>query len=188
MTATQKILACIAIGVLWLTAIVALHFFPDLKGEIAQFTSACFTALVGLGAFHAGQSSSGTDGAVALPFTAGTLTQGVQPSGQTGFASVRLLSIVASIALGIALLAGCTSLDNAGHTAYSAEFTPIGCKVTVADGKEFAERTIAADCQKGQFAVDEKGVKAFKGEAIAAKAAAVLPITDLANIIKGDGK
>jgi hypothetical protein len=44
------------------------------------------------------------------------------------------------------------------------------------------------DCAKGQMAVEEGESKAFKGQAISAKAAAVFPVTDLANILGGANK
>jgi hypothetical protein len=66
MTANQKLLAAIFIAIAWLGSIVLKHFFADL--DTAQFNSACFAALVGLGAFHAGSASaSGTDAAVSPP-------------------------------------------------------------------------------------------------------------------------
>jgi hypothetical protein len=94
-------------------------------------------------------------------------------------------SLVA-IAVAIAL-AGCASLNDAGHAGYTARINAEGCELAVADGKEFKSRTVALDCRAGQFVVTEGESKAFKGEAIAAKAAAVLPVTDLANILAGGG-
>lgn len=83
----------------------------------------------------------------------------------------------------LAMLSGCAAIENAGHTAYTAEFTALGCRITVADGKEYKEREIAADCHKAQFAIKETGVAAFKGQALAVKAVNVLPTMGLQDIL-----
>lgn len=92
------------------------------------------------------------------------------------------------IALAAFALAGCASLSDAGHTAYTFEASALGCKATANDGKEFKSRTIVVNCSTGIMAVDEGESKAFKGQAISAKAAAVFPVTDLANILGGAEK
>jgi hypothetical protein len=47
MNATQRIAAGVATAVLWLAAIVAKHFYPDIS--IEGFTMACASALSALG-------------------------------------------------------------------------------------------------------------------------------------------
>lgn len=88
-----------------------------------------------------------------------------------------------AIAAALALLSGCAALESAGHTGYSAEFTPIGCRINVADGKEFKRREIAVDCHKGQFSVREEEARAFRGQALAVKAVNVLPTMGLQDIL-----
>jgi hypothetical protein len=102
---------------------------------------------------------------------------------QAGFASVRIMIMVASIALGLSLLSGCASLTNAGHVAYTVEMNPTGCSVTVADGKEYKNRNIVLDCHKAQFAVTEEESKAFKGQALAVKGLTILPSLGLQDIL-----
>lgn len=47
MSTTQKIIAAALIGLFWLAAIVAKHFFPD--ADTSAFVAACATTLGGLG-------------------------------------------------------------------------------------------------------------------------------------------
>lgn len=83
-------------------------------------------------------------------------------------------------------LAGCASLDTAGHAAYSVKANAGGgWDLDAKDGKEFEGRRILFDAKAGTLAVEEGASKAFKGQAIAAKAQAVFPVTDLANILVG---
>ena len=99
--------------------------------------------------------------------------------------TIRFISIAALLAS----LGGCASLTEAGHTSYTVTQAPDGksCELRAGDGKEYkGGRAITFDGGKCQFAVEESGSKAFKGQAIGAKALAVFPVTDLANILKGD--
>lgn len=165
MSAFERIIACSLAGILWLGAIVAKHFWSDI--DIGAFCAACAAVITAIG-IH------------------GAATGAKEPtaSAQGGFARPLLLAL---IALGALSLAGCASLTDAGHSAYSFKATADGCEATATDGKEFKERTIVVDCAKGQMAVNEGDAKAFKGQAIAAKALSVLPVTDLANILNGGG-
>jgi hypothetical protein len=75
-------------------------------------------------------------------------------------------------------LAGCASLTDAGHSAYSMEPTAEGgCKFNATDGKEYSGRSIIAQSTKDGCAVmvQEGASTAFQGQAIAGKALSVLP-------------
>jgi len=93
-----------------------------------------------------------------------------------------------------ALLAGCASTQFAGHAGYSvtpmfnADGTVAGCQLNASDGKEYSGRTIHFVGSACQLVVQEGESKAFKGQAIGAKAQAIFPVTDLANIIVGGEK
>ena len=92
------------------------------------------------------------------------------------------------LAVSLAALAGCASLEDAGHTSYAVEKTANGYRLNAADGKEYASRIIEFDATTGSVKVEETAAKAFKGQGVAAKAASVFPVTDLANIITGGDK
>lgn len=88
------------------------------------------------------------------------------------------------IALAAIALAGCASLTDAGHSAYS--FEPVvgadgkatgGCKFSAADGKEYSGRSIAATSTASgcEVIVQEGASTAFQGQAIAGKALSLLP-------------
>lgn len=87
------------------------------------------------------------------------------------------------IALAALTLTGCASLEEAGHAAYTFEASPLGCRATASDGKEFKSRTILVDCSRGQMSVNEGESKAFKGQALAVKAVNVLPTIGLSDIL-----
>ncbi len=97
-----------------------------------------------------------------------------------------LLTLAVLVAVGAT---GCTTLNNAGHTAY--KVMPVDtkagtvCSLEVADGKERKEEAIQFDGGNCQFATGGKDVKAFKGQGVAAKAAQPLP-TLLGDILNGD--
>jgi hypothetical protein len=104
---------------------------------------------------------------------------------------ITLLAIAAAVAL-----AGCASISDAGHADYSVRVVkdtagkPAAYDLQVKDGKEFEGRQIQFQA-KGDavsLTVVEGESKAFKGQAIGAKALAVFPVTDLANILSGAGK
>lgn len=93
-------------------------------------------------------------------------------------------SLIAICALA---LAGCASIETAGHASY--EITPIAvgeniaCGLKVADGKEFeGGRSVMFSGATCQLTVQEGPSKAFRGQAIAVKALG-LPTTGLADIL-----
>jgi hypothetical protein len=98
------------------------------------------------------------------------------------------LLLVASMVL----LPGCASLDSAGHSAYSATAVKdatgkvIGYELAVKDGKEFANRQIQFQAKGDAVAVTitEGESKAFKGQAISAKALSLFPVTGLQDLLK----
>jgi hypothetical protein len=84
------------------------------------------------------------------------------------------------------LLAGCASTNNAGYSGYTVKPNADGrYELTVQDGKEYSGRVIQFSGNTGELTIQEGESKAFKGQAIGAKAQAVFPITDLANILVG---
>jgi hypothetical protein len=96
------------------------------------------------------------------------------------------------IALAALLVAGCTSLNQAGNTAYTvrpfavtgkdgAAAAVVCCELQVQDGKEYSGRVINFQTDGGGYAlsIQEGESKAFVGQGIAAKAASVLPVTNL---------
>lgn len=115
---------------------------------------------------------------------------------QCGFTELWLLPVVFLLMLAAAMTAGCTSLQQAGNTAYTVKpFTVTGkdgsvalvcCELLATDGKEYATREIGFQTNGSgfQLKVIEGDSKAFKGQAIAAKAATVLPVTNLSDILK----
>lgn len=92
----------------------------------------------------------------------------------------RLLLVAASLALG-----ACTTLDYAGHAAYSVR--PITdssgrtscCEVIIKDGKQFKDREVVVDKKGADFKVTirEGASQAFVGQGIAAEAAKVFSNT-----------
>jgi hypothetical protein len=98
--------------------------------------------------------------------------------------------ILATIALG--LMAGCASLTEAGHagtkltTIQNKDGKPIGCDLELGDGKEYASREVSLTTLNGtgcDLTIRETGVRAFKGQGIAAKALSVLPVTGLDDLL-----
>jgi hypothetical protein len=138
---------------------------PDLNAIIAQVQ----VLMGGVVGYHVGTGAGQPGAAVAPSSTA-------PPAAQAGFASVRLLIVLASIALGLSL-AGCASLTDAGHAGYSVEPTAGGCKFFATDGKEFSSRALAmtSSTEGCQLMVNEGASSAFQGQAIAGKALSVLP-------------
>ena len=90
-----------------------------------------------------------------------------------------------------ALCAGCAGLDHAGHAGYSVRaFTgkdgrPQCCELHVHDGKEFKARRVqfAVTAEGATLQVEEEEAKAFRGQAISAKAVTVVPI-NLGDLLK----
>lgn len=85
-------------------------------------------------------------------------------------------------------LSGCASTEYAGNTTMEVKQSAggRGCDLRVQDGKELKSRDVDFDGEKCRLAVKDGDAKAFKGQAIGAKALAVFPVMDLANILKGD--
>jgi hypothetical protein len=103
------------------------------------------------------------------------------------------LAVVAALAC----LTGCAALQDAGHSAYTVR--PVtdqhgkvqGYTLDVQDGKEYAQGRMVqfqTAAEGATLMLQEGPSKAFKGQAISAKAAAVFPITDLANILTGGAR
>lgn len=92
----------------------------------------------------------------------------------------------ALIAIAALALASCASLENAGHSAYQVKANAAaGYDLSVADGKEYANgRAIAFDAKSGTLMIEEGPSKAFQGQGIAAKAATVLPVTGLQDLVR----
>lgn len=169
MTSLQRIISCAIAGVLWLAAIIAKHFWPDI--EIGAFVMACGTTIAALGVHGA--------------------TVGTSPSAQGGFASARLLAVIAAVALGLSMLGGCASLMDAGHSSYSVtsvkdkDGNVAGCDLNVNDGKEFANRKFQFQSMGPVcgLTVEEGDSKAFKGQALAVKGLTILPSLGLQDIL-----
>jgi hypothetical protein len=108
-----------------------------------------------------------------------------------GFASVRMLVIVASIALGLSMLGGCASLTEAGHNSYSViaktdkDGNVTGYDLSLSDGKEFESRTINFQSAGPmvRLSIEEGASKAFKGQALAVKGLTILPSMGLQDIL-----
>lgn len=96
------------------------------------------------------------------------------------------------IALAALTLAGCASLDNAGHSAYTVTAVRdaggqlAGYELAVRDGKEYAGRQVQFRSAGGavSLVIVEGPGAAFQGQAIAAKALSVMPVTGLADLLK----
>lgn len=95
-------------------------------------------------------------------------------------------------AIATVALAGCTSLNQAGNSAYTVRPYAVPgsgavlcCELQVQDGKEYSSRTIEFKVvdQGYSLKVDEGESKAFRGQGIAAKAATVFPV-NLGDILK----
>lgn len=96
----------------------------------------------------------------------------------------RSLVILAALAA----LAGCASLNDAGHSSYTVTRGAAGYEFATKDGKEYAAgRQVQFQTVDGAatLTITEGKSLAFRGQAIGAKAAAVFPVTDLANILLG---
>lgn len=99
-----------------------------------------------------------------------------------------LLAAVAALSL-----AGCASLDNAGHGSANVRAVRdqagkvAGYELDLKDGKEYASRTVTFKVTPAgavDLTIVEDQAKAFRGQGIAAKAASVLPTTGLADLLK----
>lgn len=89
-------------------------------------------------------------------------------------------------------LTGCATIDNAGHSAYSATAVKdaagkvVGYDFAVKDGKEYSARQIQFQAKGDSVTITivEGESKAFRGQGIAAKALTVLPVTGLTDLLK----
>jgi hypothetical protein len=100
-TISQKIfIGCFA-ALLWLAALALHHFYPDI--DIGQVTGMCMSALVGLGVSHLGSSDAPAGSAQGAPAAP------VAPAGQAGRSLWGYPVLLVVIALGAALLTGCTT-------------------------------------------------------------------------------
>jgi hypothetical protein len=109
MTTLQRIIAIALIGLFWIGALVAKHFFPDI--DVSPFILACGSLLAGLGVHtvNASALASGQQGpAEGLSGPSGALKP-VSPGNQTGNALAGFLGLVAILALGVALV-GCANM------------------------------------------------------------------------------
>lgn len=92
----------------------------------------------------------------------------------------------------LALASGCASLENAGHAAYTMtavkdkDGTVTGYELTVKDGKEFAGRRVQFQGMGAVVTLDisEGESRAFRGQAIGAKALSVMPTTGLQDLVR----
>lgn len=92
----------------------------------------------------------------------------------------------------LALASGCASLDNAGHAAYTitavkdGDGSVAGYELAVKDGKEFAGRRVQFQAMGQVVTIDitEGESRAFRGQAIGAKALSVTPVTGLGDLLK----
>ena len=88
------------------------------------------------------------------------------------------------IALAALALAGCTTLNNAGYSGITVTRNTVGAfDLAVHDGKEYTARVIMFNAQTGALVVEEGASKAFKGQGVAAKAATLLPLNDIVDIL-----
>lgn len=98
------------------------------------------------------------------------------------------------IALAALALAGCASLENAGYDSYTVRSfktdggMPACCELDVKSGKEYAGRAVQFQTNgaAATLVIQEGASKAFTGQGIAAKAATVLPVTGLQDLLKVD--
>lgn len=110
-TNRQKIIAGALSGVLWLLAIVAMHFFGDVKDALLAFTGVCQSVILLVTGAHIGGASSSNK--------------------QGGFSLLPFVGLVAFVALtGAALLSGCTTTT---ASMYSGLYTQAKAGVQVFD-------------------------------------------------------
>jgi hypothetical protein len=169
----MKFIVGVLLGIAW-AAIVVLKL-----AEVGPLVDFIKYTLVGLAAhmLTAAPAPAQDPAAVAPP----ALKVGPgQP--QAGFALLPFAVLLAFAAMVLACT-GCTSLTQAGNTAYS--FDPVldaagkvaGYKFSATDGKEYAGRNISVVKSGDTIAVQvqEGASTAFQGQAIAGKALSVLP-------------
>ena len=173
-------------AIIWVAAIIGKHFWPDL--DTGAIVAACASVLAGLGINHVGSMSD--DPAPAVPVAPAAPV----PPAQGGFALVPFLAVVAVLA--VAMLSGCASIDNAGHSSYTvtavkdAAGKAAGYELAVKDGKEYQGRQVQFQAMAGAvtLTIVESGAKAFPGQALAVKSLTVMPVTGLTDLITGGPK
>jgi hypothetical protein len=101
-TNTQKIIAATLAGLLWLAAIAGMHFFPDVKDALIAFALTCSSIIMLITGAHMNGQAGGSQ-ASATP-----AAPAVAP-GQGGFIAWSMMWLLLPIALGAALLSGCTT-------------------------------------------------------------------------------
>jgi hypothetical protein len=118
-TTTQKIIAAAIVGVFWLLAIVAIHFYPDVKEPLLAFTLTCSGLITLIAGAHLASSSA----APAAP--------PVAPAQGGYFGGLPYLAVLVPIALLAALfLPGCTTTT---ASMYSGLYTQAKAGVQVFD-------------------------------------------------------
>lgn len=96
------------------------------------------------------------------------------------------------IAIAALALASCASLDNAGFDSYTVRSfradtgMPACCELDVKSGKEYGGRALqfTTNGAGAALVIQEGQSKAFQGQGIAAKAATVLPVTGLQDLVQ----
>lgn len=108
MSNRAKIFIGLVTAVLWLTAIAGIHWFPDVKEPLLAFIGLCQAVVIGLGATHI--ATAGRDGGEAATAVFAPAAEAPRlPGQQTGFVAWSFYWWLMPIALGAALLGGCTT-------------------------------------------------------------------------------
>jgi hypothetical protein len=164
----------------------ALGGFPQPIPESIPYLIAAALLTVGHAAYNmviARQDKAAPPAAPALPAAAPApaIASSVRPA-QAGRISLPILIVAVMVAVAaVSLMTGCTSLTQAGNTAYSLEPVAIdgktAYKFTATDGKEYSARVIKASLAEGGFTIEvtEGASTAFQGQAISGKALSILP-------------
>lgn len=101
-------------------------------------------------------------------------------------------SLIAAVVLASVALAGCASLEYAGHDSYTVRSYKADngkvscCELDIKSGKEYADRAVGFQTTGtgAVLTINEAGTKAFKGQALTVKALTVLPVTGLDALLK----
>lgn len=171
----MKFIVGVLLGIAWVVIVV-------LKlAEVGPLVDFIKYTLVGLAAHMLTAAPAPQDPA---PVAAPEVKAGPgQPQAGFVFPAFLMTLAIAALFLVLASVSGCTSLTQAGNTAYS--FDPVigpdgkvtGYKFSATDGKEYAGRNISVVKSGDNIAVQvqEGASTAFQGQAIAGKALSVLP-------------